>query len=105
MKTLFVVLLAICCLGSAAPAGGPLDKSEKVCQRRPFRVVVYPFIPRYKETLYYIKSQFESENPQIELKLIDLSSNYYAATDKEGKPACCTTRSPRHLALSPLGFR
>lgn len=56
------------------------------CCDRKLRVVVYPFIPRFPEVLYTIKSEFEKANPDIRLELIDLSGNYYAA-EKNGKPA------------------
>ncbi len=61
-------------------------QSTSTC-RRPLRVVVYPFVPRYRETLYEIKARFEGGNPAIELKFVDLSGNYYAETDKNGQPA------------------
>src|SRR5258708_9728059 len=46
--------------------------------RRPLRVVLYPFIPEFASAAETIKKSFEAENPDIELTIVDLSSNYYA---------------------------
>jgi thiamine pyridinylase len=79
---LIVVLVVLPAFGGPNSAGADSDGQ---CRRK-LRVVVYPFIPRYREVLYTIKSRFEQANQSIELDLIDLSSNYYAA-EKKGKPA------------------
>src|SRR5437667_11794475 len=49
--------------------------------RRPIRVVLYRFIPEFASAAETIKKSFETENPDIELTIIDRSSNYYAPGD------------------------
>lgn len=49
--------------------------------RRPLRVVLYPFIPEFTSAADMIKRTFEVQNPDIDLTIVDLSSNYYAPGD------------------------
>lgn len=45
--------------------------------RRQLHVVLYPFIPEFASAAENVKKSFEERNPDIELDVIDLSSNYY----------------------------
>jgi len=90
VRLVFVVLACILVL-----AGYSFARSDRVgCAdqphigdvRRPLSVVLYPFIPNFKEVLYTIKSGFEEMHPDVELCFVDLSANYYAKT-KHGQPA------------------
>src|SRR5271155_920776 len=53
-------------------------------QRHPLRVVLYPFIPEFTTAAETVKRLFETENPDIDLVIADLSDNYYAPP-KPGK--------------------
>jgi len=90
MRLVFILLACIFVptLDSFASSDdvGCVDHPKIQDARRSLSVVLYPFIPNYKEVLYTIKSGFEKAHPDIELCFIDLSANYYAK-DKHGKPA------------------
>ncbi len=75
--TLLTVVTLVALLGwSTIPA--PLHAANN---RRPLRVVLYPFIPEFASAAETVKKSFEAENPDIELTILDLSSNYYAPGD------------------------
>jgi len=48
---------------------------------RKLRVVLYPFIPEFVAAAEQIKLQFEAENPNVDLEILDLRSNYYGPSD------------------------
>src|ERR1700675_3402041 len=68
------LLSSVVLTGLLSGSGRPMQtgQSTSTC-RRQLRVVVYPFVPRYREILYEIKARFEGDNPAIELKFVDLS--------------------------------
>jgi thiamine pyridinylase len=49
--------------------------------RRQLQVALYPFIPEYEAAVEHIKQQFEAQNPDVELVILDLRSNYYGSGD------------------------
>lgn len=74
--TLFLVFAIVASfLASSAQAQAQPNGSK---QRRPLRVVLYPFIPEFTYAAETVKRLFEAENPNIELTILDLSANYYA---------------------------
>jgi thiamine pyridinylase len=78
-----VVVLLAQVIGLASPllAQNPAAQMD---HRHPLRVVLYPFIPEFTTAADTIKRLFESENPDVELVILDLNDNYYAPP-KPGK--------------------
>src|SRR5262245_23399119 len=46
-------------------------------QRRPLRVVLYPFVPDKISLFRLVEQSFERSHPEIDLQIVDLSDNYY----------------------------
>src|SRR6266571_7112124 len=76
IKLLTVLTLVAILSWSAVPA--PVHAANN---RRPLRVVLYPFIPEFASAAETVKKTFEADNPDLELTIIDLSSNYYVPGD------------------------
>ncbi len=74
--TLLVILSAgLLILGQPASSQSPELQPSRRAQ---LRVVLYPFIPEFTYAAETVKRLFEAENPNIDLKVLDLSDNYYA---------------------------
>jgi thiamine pyridinylase len=58
----------------------PLPIGNAVARRK-LKVALYPFIPEYEAAAEHIKEQFEAQNPDVELVILDLRSNYYGSSD------------------------
>jgi ABC-type glycerol-3-phosphate transport system substrate-binding protein len=46
---------------------------------RALRVVLYPFLPNFAAYRDWVVNQFKSLHPDIQLKIVDLSNNYYGS--------------------------
>lgn len=74
-----VTLLCVIAVFSACSAATPHPN-------RTLRVALYPFVPDKDGLFREIKSSFERAHPDVELKIVDLSDNYY----NESKPDAVT---------------
>jgi thiamine pyridinylase len=75
---IFSVLVPFALLSGSVFFPGDLHAANN---RRQLRVVLYPFIPEFASAAETVKKTFEANNPDIELTILDLSSNYYGPGD------------------------
>jgi thiamine pyridinylase len=80
----FVVTLVLAQAIGFNPPGVAQQQAAQPVQKHQLRVVLYPFIPEFTTAADTVKRQFEAENPDIDLVIVDLSDNYYAPP-KPGK--------------------
>ena len=88
MRLILKSLPIIVCLAIVTFSAGRADTN-----RRPLRVVLYPFIPEYQTVKAEVKKRFEASHPGIELQFIDLDQNYYAPGSQPQDEYICTTKA------------
>jgi thiamine pyridinylase len=80
LPTIAIALaLLISCEGSLGQSVVTAAHVVAPKRSRHLTVALYPFIPEFISAAEHIKLKFEAENPDIELTILDLRSNYYAS--------------------------
>ena len=69
-----VIVCAVTLIGMLASGRGSADEPTT---RRVLRVALYPFLPNRDSLFLRIQEEFEAAHPEIDLRYVDLSSNYY----------------------------
>jgi thiamine pyridinylase len=72
----WIIILALSIVG----AGVLFHPLRAAPPKRQLKAALYPFIPEFASAADTIKQTFEAQNPDVELVLLDLSSNYYDPT-------------------------
>src|SRR5690349_4521617 len=70
------IVLGLFVVGLSSAACTTVPNAERN-DRRPLKVILYPFVPAKDALLYAIEQDFEKRYPFIDVQYIDLASNYY----------------------------